>query len=86
MLSMQGTSVAQLFRIQRQSTHSTSRLGFYRIGVPLASIYYGVAILVVLLGACRFLRQQNALKRGKVYAGGLEVYCVGFLMCLVSHI
>ena len=86
MLSMQGTTVAQLFRLQRKTTHSTSspRLGFYEIGIPLACLYYGVAILVVILGACRFWRQQTAIRDGMVHAGGWEVNCVAMLMTLVS--
>lgn len=83
MLSMQGATIAQLFRLQRRSAHSSSRLGFYSIGVPLACVYYAVALLVTLLGACRFWRQQNAIASGKVYSGGWEINCIGILASLV---
>lgn len=80
---MQGTMVAQLFRLQRKAAHSTLRLGFYEIGIPLACAYYGAAILVVFLGACRFGRQQAAIRSGKVYAGGWEINGVAMAVSLV---
>ena len=40
--------------------------------------------MVVLLGACRFWRQQSALARGKVYVGGWEIILVGLVVLLVG--
>jgi hypothetical protein len=43
-----------------------------------------VAILVALVGAYRFWRQQNAIARGKIHAGGWELNSVGILLGCVS--
>ena len=42
------------------------------------------AIVVLMVGAFRVWRLQNALLRGKVRAGGWEVGMVGGLVCVVS--
>lgn len=81
---MLGTLIAQLFRLQHSGNPGTT-LGFYEIGVPLATACNGAAAIVVLLGAYRFWRQQNALARGKVYAGGWEVVGIGLLVLLVGY-
>lgn len=59
-------------------------LGFYMAGVPLATACNGAAAVVVLLGAYRFWRQQNALARGKVHAGGWEMMVIGAVVLLVG--
>lgn len=81
---MLGTLIAQLLRLQH-SANPEPTIGFYEIGVPLATACNGVAAIVVLLGAYRFWRQQNALARGKVYAGGWEVVGIGLLVLLVGY-
>lgn len=82
---MQGVTIAQLFRLQRDSSRSSSRVGFYDVGIPLSSTYHGVSILVALLGAYRFWKQQGAMIWGnKIYSGGWELNCVGMLISLVS--
>lgn len=78
---MQGVVISQLFRLQPQD----DRLKFYAIGIPLAVTCHGVAILVALLGALRFWRQQGAISVGKVHAGGWELIAVGLLLGAVSH-
>ena len=59
-------------------------IGFYVLGIPLAACFIGLAILVLLLGAVRFWRQQSAMVRGKVYAGGWEINTIMVLSSLVS--
>lgn len=66
---MLGVVVAQLFRL----TNPKPAIRGYLIGVPLASILIAAAILVLLLGAFRSWRQQNAMLRSKVHAGGWEI-------------
>jgi uncharacterized membrane protein YidH (DUF202 family) len=80
---MQGVLVAQLFRLQRPHGKA-DRLSFHEIGVPLSVACHFVAIVVALIGAFRFWRQQNAIARGKVYAGGWELNSVGIFLFIVS--
>lgn len=83
-LSMTGVVIAQLFRLQKSPTASTS-FGFYVTGEPLAACFIASSIVVVLLGAFRFWRQQGAMTRGKVWAGGWEVYttmALAIALCL----
>ncbi len=77
--------IAQLFRLQHtESPHKD--LGFFVIGTPLACVCIMAAIVVLMLGTYRFWRQQNAILRGKVHAGGWEVNAIGvtiFTVCLL---
>lgn len=85
MLAMQGAIIAQLFRLQRIPVESRdSKLGFYEVGVPLSATCHGIAIVVALIGAYRFWKQQNAVSLGKVYSGGWELNFIGLLVTLVS--
>lgn len=80
---MQGVLIAQLFRLQR-SKSTEDRLGFYQVGIPLSVACHCVAVLVALIGAYRFWRQQSAIARGKIHAGGWELNSVGILLFAVS--
>lgn len=80
---MQGVLIAQLFRLQRP-TAPQDRLRFYDVGIPLAVTCHCVAIIVALIGAYRFWRQQSAISLGKVHAGGWELNWVGILLGMVS--
>ena len=40
-------------------------------------------MVILLLGAYRFWRQQNAILRGKVHAGGWEVNAIGVTVLMV---
>jgi hypothetical protein len=81
---MQGVLIAQLFRLQR-SNQDQDRLRFYQVGIPLSVTCHCVAVIVALIGAYRFWRQQSAIARGKVHAGGWELNSVGILLFLVSR-
>lgn len=59
-------------------------LGFDDLGIPLACCCYGVSILIALVGAYRFWRQQSAMTRGKVYSGGWELNSIGIIGIAVS--
>ncbi|RHZ46211.1 DUF202 domain-containing protein [Aspergillus thermomutatus] len=80
-VAMQGVLVAQLFRLQR-STAVHAPLGYFRVGIPLAVTCHVVAILVALMGAHRFWRQQSAVAHGKVHAGGWELNGIGIFIGL----
>ncbi|KAJ5280649.1 hypothetical protein N7478_006021 [Penicillium angulare] len=84
-IAMQGVVIAQLFRLQESPTDG-DRLRFYQVGIPLSVTCYCVAIIVALIGAYRFWRQQNAIARGKVHAGGWELNFVGILFGLIMLI
>ncbi|PGH18175.1 hypothetical protein AJ80_04562 [Polytolypa hystricis UAMH7299] len=68
-----GVLIAQLFSLQEAPSQKPGPFGFYEVGLPLACVCYGVAIVMAFVGAIRFWRQQNALARGKVYVGGWEL-------------
>jgi len=83
-LSMVAVIIAQLFRLQHVETPNRV-FGFFALGIPLACVCTGAAIVVLLLGAYRFWRQQNAMLRGKIHAGGWEMNAIGmtvFMVCL----
>ena len=40
-------------------------------------------MIILVLGTYRFWRQQNAMLRGKVHAGGWETNAVGILIVVV---
>ena len=81
-LSFLAVLIAQLFRLQHTSTPDMT-IGYFILGIPLASVCVVAAIVVLLLGAYRFWRQQNAILRGKVYAGGWEMNAIGLTIFLV---
>lgn len=79
---MLGVIIAQLFRLQH-SLHPDAELGFFRVGIPLASVFIGMAIVVAVLGAVRFWKQQSAILRDKVWAGGWEIMVIIVLSVIV---
>lgn len=80
---MTGAIIAQLFRIQHAENPNPD-IGFYVIGGPLSLAFISMAIFVLLVGAIRFWRLQNALVRGKALAGGWEVFLIIAISALVS--
>ncbi|KAF2498233.1 hypothetical protein BU16DRAFT_524379 [Lophium mytilinum] len=84
-LAMTGVVIAQLFRLQH-ALHPNPELGFFVLGIPLAATFIGAAVVVLLLGAFRFWRQQNAIIRGYVHAGGWEITSIMILVIVVSGI
>ncbi|EPS29544.1 hypothetical protein PDE_04494 [Penicillium oxalicum 114-2] len=82
-IAMQGVLISQLFRLQRPTT-ATGHLRFFDVGIPLAVACHVVAIIVALIGAFRFWRQQSAISRGKVHAGGWELNSVGIILGLLT--
>ena len=83
-LSFLAVIIAQLFRLQHTEAPDKT-LGFYVLGIPLASICIVAAILVLGLGAHRFWRQHNAILRGKVHAGGWEINAIAIVILLVCQ-
>ena len=81
-LSMISVVIAQLYRLEH-SPNPDRVFGFFVLGIPLACVCIGAAIMVLLFGAYRCWRQQNAILRGKVHAGGWEVNVIGLTIALV---
>ena len=81
-LSVVAVLIAQLFRLEHTDDPNKT-LGFFVIGIPLACVCIVAAIIVLLLGAYRFWRQQNAMLRGKVHAGGWEINAIGVTITMV---
>jgi uncharacterized membrane protein YidH (DUF202 family) len=80
---MTGVTITQLFRLQHTYDPSAT-FGFYVVGIPLGACFIIGAMVVVFLGALRFWRQQSAMVRGKVWAGGWEVNVIMIGSILVS--
>jgi hypothetical protein len=80
---MVGVITAQLFRLQH-AAKPNMKFGFFVLGIPVAATFNGAALIVVMVGAHRFWRQQNAMVRGKCHAGGWELLVIGGLSILVS--
>ena len=81
-LTMIGVFIAQFFRLQH-AEQPNMVFGYYVLGIPLAVICIGGSMVILALGVYRFWRQQNAMLRGKVHAGGWETSAVGLLILVV---
>lgn len=75
--------IAQLYRLEH-AQNPNKVFGYFTLSLPLACICIGAAIVVLLLGAYRFWRQQNAILRGKVHVGGWEMNTIGLTIALVG--
>lgn len=81
--SMTAVIIAQLFKLQHAEAPDKI-FGYYVLGTPLACVCIVAAVIVSILGSYRFWRQQNAMLRGKVHAGGWEVNAVGLTVFTVE--
>ncbi|KAE8350332.1 hypothetical protein BDV28DRAFT_139317 [Aspergillus coremiiformis] len=81
-IAMQGVLIAQLFRLQ-QHRSPPDQLTYYAVAIPLSIACQGIAIVVAVVGAARFWKQQNAVALGTVHAGGWELNCIGLLIALI---
>ncbi|KAI9714197.1 MAG: hypothetical protein M1812_006418 [Candelaria pacifica] len=85
---MSGILIAQLWRLQHTIVPDPgTTMGYYLLGIPLAETCISTGIVVAILGAIRFWRQQNALLRGKIHAGGWEIHVIGIgVMCILVSV
>lgn len=74
--------IAQLHMLQQPD----KALKRYESGMVLAMACYACATWILLCGACRFMRLQQALVRGKSIVGGLELMSPAVLIFAVSLI
>lgn len=81
---MLGVTVAQLYRLQN-TPDPHAAFGYFLLSKPLACLLQGAAMVLSLSGTFRYFRQQSALARGRVYAGGLEVLVICVSMFLVGR-
>ncbi|MCJ1230002.1 hypothetical protein MMC12_006673 [Toensbergia leucococca] len=75
-----GVVLAQLFRLNQPEKVG----GFFSLGIPVACACIGAGAVVLLLGAHRAWRQQNAIHRGKIHVGGWEVVAVGVTFVVIT--
>ncbi|KAH0009778.1 hypothetical protein KCU78_g10579, partial [Aureobasidium melanogenum] len=86
-LSMLGIVTAQLFSLQRSPDPKNDPVfGYHALGKPLAGLFQSAAIVVILIGGHRFWRQQMNMARGKVWAGGWEIWTIMGFMLLVTFL
>ncbi|MCJ1391707.1 hypothetical protein MMC18_004572 [Xylographa bjoerkii] len=78
-----GVTVAQVFRLKNQGAIDPP-FGFFTLAIPLACACIGSALVVTLFGSWRFWRQQNALARGKIHAGGWEINAIATITALLA--
>ncbi|KAI5246103.1 hypothetical protein E4T43_02771 [Aureobasidium subglaciale] len=84
-LSMLGIVTAQLFSLQHLPDPASDPVfGYHTLGKPLAALFQSAAIVVILIGGHRFWRQQMNMARGRVWAGGWEIWSIMGFMLLVS--
>ena len=74
-LSMLGTVIAQLFRLQNSSSRPGA-ISLYVLAVPLACICQGAALITTLTGGHRYWRQQSAMAQGQALASGWEFWVI----------
>lgn len=80
---MSGVLIAQLFRLQNPADPDPTTQ-YLVLGHSLGAACQAVAVALALVGAHRYWRQQHALAREKVRAGGWEVSASGIAILLVS--
>jgi hypothetical protein len=84
---MLGIVTAQLFSLQRSVDPAHDPIfGYHTLGKPLAGLFQSAAIVVILIGGHRFWRQQMNMARGRVWAGGWEIWSIMGFMLLVSFV
>lgn len=82
-LSTGGVTVSQLLRLAH-SVDPNQFFGYYVLGRPLGAMFQVAAMILALIGAHRFWRQQMSMARGKVWASGWEIYTIWVLLLAVS--
>ncbi|KEQ93457.1 hypothetical protein AUEXF2481DRAFT_41688 [Aureobasidium subglaciale EXF-2481] len=87
-LSMLGIVTAQLFSLQHSPDPASDPVfGYHTLGKPLAALFQSAAIVVILIGGHRFWRQQMNMARGRVWAGGWEIWSImGFMLLLLVFV
>ncbi|KAM3420350.1 hypothetical protein BST61_g3631 [Cercospora zeina] len=76
-LSMMGIVVAQLWRWQH-APHPDPTFGYFVLSIPVALVFQFAAMIVIIMGAVRYWRQQEAMAvYGKVVSGGWELGIIG---------
>jgi uncharacterized membrane protein YidH (DUF202 family) len=83
-LSVLGTIIAQLFRLQNAPS-PTGVISLYTLATPLACVCQGAALLTALTGGHRYWRMQNAMVRGQALAAGWEFWLMIGISGFVSR-
>jgi uncharacterized membrane protein YidH (DUF202 family) len=87
-LSAMAILIAQISRIQhilhRDEPPRKHDFKYAILGVPQAAVCQALAILVIILAAIRFFKQEAAIEEGRVWTGGWEVNVIAGLILVVS--
>jgi uncharacterized membrane protein YidH (DUF202 family) len=83
-LSATGVVIAQMSKIQH-AIHPDRKheIKYYVLGVPQAAVCQLLAMVIIVIGACRFFKQEHAIKRGQAHSGGWEVLMTAGLILAV---
>src|SRR5438046_812211 len=82
-LSMLGTLIAQLFRLQNAPSAS-GVVSLYVLAVPIACVCQGAALITTLTGGHRYWSQQSAMAQGQALASGWEFWLIIGILGSVS--
>lgn len=79
---MLGALTTQILTLQ--GTHPpVAQLNLFVLGVPLGTMCHAAALISILIGGLRFVRNQRAIVAGRICAGGWEFLVMGGLIGLV---
>jgi len=80
---MIAVTISQLYKLST-APPSPGRLSAQQLGKPLSCSLLVSAIVVDVVGAARYVRQQKALVNGKIHSGGFDLLLVWALLSLVG--
>jgi len=83
-LSSFGVAITQFFRL-KHSQPVAGKVGYFEIGVPLASVIHCLSVALVLLGLVRFFRSQRSMTSGQAISGGWEIVTATVIAGLVGE-
>lgn len=84
--AMMGVIIAQLMRLYR-SPSPDPVFGFFVVSVPLSLLCHVMAMVITILGCCRYLHWQSEMARGNAISSGWElivIFVLTILVCLAS--
>ena len=79
-----GVTMAQLFRLNVNGEEQPTTITL-RIGSALGATTEAIAILVILIGAGYFAKQQSGIMKGHILARGWDVPTIVSMTFVVSH-
>lgn len=77
-----GVTVSQLYRLYPSASPDT--FGPRQAGILLSTFILVTAIVVILVGTSRYLRQQRDVINGNIKSGGFDLLMIWVLFSLVG--